>query len=117
MAEKKINEKYATYISNPVLLIDILDYVLKKYSQIKITQISEDKILQYKEISKTIERLKESGASIPDDLRRIKISLSHDAEIYEKSTCQRNEALEILKILEFRIANSLTEIRSSISRL
>lgn len=117
MSGQKTTEKHACYISNPVSLIDILDYVLKKYSQIKIPQIEEDKVIQYNEISKTIERLKESGASVPDDLRRIKLSLSHDAELYEKSTQQRNEALEILKLLELRVANSLTEIRSSISRL
>lgn len=112
-----MSEKHANFIEKPVSLIDILDYVLKKYSQIKIAEIAEDKLIQYNEISRTIERLKESGASVPDDLRRMKISLSHDAELYERSTQKRNDALEVLKLLELRVSNSLTVIRSSISKL
>lgn len=112
-----MTEKHANFIKNPVSLLDILDSILKKYSQIKVPEITEDKLIQYHEISRTIERLKESGASVPDDLRRMKISLSHDAEIYERSTQQRTDTLEVLKLLELRVANSLTEIRSSISRL
>lgn len=54
---------------------------------------------------------------MPDDLRRMKISLSHDAELYERSTQERNDALEVLKLLELRVSNSLTVIRSSISKL
>lgn len=49
-----MNEKHANFIGNPVSLIDILDYVLKKYSQIKLLEIAEDKLIQYNEISRTI---------------------------------------------------------------
>lgn len=110
-------DKLARYPENPALLIDMVDHVLKKYSQIKPVDVTEEKIIQYSEISKTIDRLKESGASVPDDLRRIKIALSHDVDSHDKYNKKRNDAIYVLKMLELRLSNSLTTARSIITKL
>jgi hypothetical protein len=73
-------------------------------------------MVQYNEISKTIERLKESGTEIPGELRRLKIELSLEADEYEKANKMFQNTLSLLKEIEIRLGNSLTEVRSVISR-
>jgi len=112
-----MSEKHAQFVKHPSQLIDILDYVVKKYAQQKTSEVTVDKVVQYHEISKTINRLKEAGAVVPDELRRLKIELSHVVVEHEKIMGQREQAVAVLQEMELRLSNSITEIRSAISRL
>lgn len=105
------------YIKDPLKLVDILNEVIKKKGQTKSSEIQADRIVQFNEISKTIDRLKEAGTEIPGELRQLKIQLSHDAAEHEKSSAVHQEALFILKEMENRLGNTLTELRAAIARL
>jgi len=104
------------YMSDPLKLVDILDEVVKKIALNKPSAIKADRMVQFNEISKTIERLKEAGTEIPDELRRLKIELSLEAAEYEKANSMYQNALVFLKEIEIRLGNSLTEVRAAISR-
>ena len=105
------------YLADPLKLIDILNEVVKKKGQVKPSEIPADSVVQFKEISKTIDRLKEAGSEVPDALRRLKIQLSHDAAEHEKLSVAHQDALLILKDMENRLGSSLTELRATIARL
>ena len=112
-----MSEKHAQFVKHPTQLIDIIDYVVKRHAQQKTSDVSADKVVQYHEISKTIDRLKDAGAVVPDELRRLKIELSHVVVEHEKIMGQRDQAVAVLQEMELRLSNSITEIRSVISRL
>jgi hypothetical protein len=105
------------YMKEPLKLIDILDEVVKKSAQKKPSEIQVDRLVQFNEISKTIDRLKEAGAEAPDELRRLKIALSHDVDEYEIATTAHQNAVFILKELEIRLGNSLTEVRAALAHM
>jgi hypothetical protein len=110
--------KHAKFIKNPSSTIDILDYVVKHYSGLKFKEdISEDKLTQYREVSKTIERLSEAGAEIPDELRRLKINLSQEVEAYEQTIATREASVLIFNEFENRLSNSLTRVRAKLNKL
>ncbi len=105
------------YVSDPLKLIDILDGVLKKLALKKPLETQAQKSIQFSEISKTTDRLKEAGIEIPDDLRRLKIELSHEAAEYETATAAYQKTFLVLKEMEIRLGNSLTEVRASLARM
>lgn len=104
------------YMSDPMKLLDILDEVVKRVALNKPSELKADSMVQYNEISKTIERLKEAGTEIPSELRRLKIELSLEADEYEKANTMYQNTLVLLKEIEIRLGNSLTEVRAAISR-
>lgn len=105
------------YVHDPVRLIDILDEVVKKYNQKQPAEMKADRLIQYNEISKTIDRLMETGTRVPDELRRLKIELSHEAEKYEKESELFQTAVRVLKQIELRLGHSLTEVRAILSTI
>jgi len=105
------------YSSDPLKLIDILDEVVKKYALKKPSEVQADRVVQFNEISKTIDRLKEVGTKAPDELRRLKIELSHEAAEYEESLFSYQAAVNILKEMEMRLGNSLTMVRATLSSM
>jgi hypothetical protein len=111
----KKSDEVEHYVRNPIRLIDILDKVIKRYNQNKPPEMKVDKVIQYNEISKTIDRLKEAGTMVPDELRRLKIELSHEAETYEKENERYQNAVQVLKGIELRLGNSLTQVRAILS--
>jgi hypothetical protein len=111
----KKSEEVDHYVRDPIRLIDILDKVIKRYNPKKPPEMKADRVIQYNEISKTIVRLKETGTIVPDELRRLKIELSHEAETYEKENERFQNAVQILKEIELRVGNSLTLVRSTLS--
>ena len=111
----KKSEEVDYYVRDPIRLIDILDKVIKRYNQKKPSEMKADRVIQYNEISKTIDRLKETGTIVPDELRRLKIELSHEAEIYEKENELFQNAVQVLTEIELRLGNSLTQVRSILS--
>lgn len=111
----KKSEEVEHYARDPIRLIDILDKVIKRYNQKKPPEMKADRVIQYNEISKTIDRLKETGTIVPDELRRLKIELSHEAETYEKENERFQNAVQDLKEIEFRLGNSLTQVRAILS--
>jgi RNAse (barnase) inhibitor barstar len=111
----KKSEEVEHYARDPIRLIDILDKVIKRYNQKKPPEMKADRVIQYNEISKTIDRLKETGTIVPDELRRLKIELSHEAETYEKENEMFQNAVQVLKEIEFRLGNSLTQVRAILS--
>jgi len=113
----KLSAEIERYMKEPLKLIDILDEVVKKSAQKKASEIQVDRLVQFNEISKTIDRLKEAGAEAPEELRRLKIALSHDVDEYEKATTAHQNAIFILKELEIRLGNSLTEVRAALTRI
>jgi hypothetical protein len=110
-------ERHAKFIDDPFELIDILDFVIKKLSQQKAPAVSADKVLQFNEITKAIERLKESGAVVPDELRRLKIDLSSEVSDYERELSQHEKHVSILQEMDLRLGNSHTKLRATIVRL
>jgi hypothetical protein len=111
----KKSEEVEHYARDPIRLIDILDKVIKRYNQKKPPEMKADRVIQYNEISKTIDRLKETGTIVPDELRRLKIELSHEAETYEKENERFQNAVQDIKEIEFRLGNSLTQVRAILS--
>jgi len=111
----KKSEEVEHYARDPIRLIDILDKVIKRYNQKKPPEMKADRVIQYNEISKTIDRLKETGTIVPDELRRLKIELSHEAETYEKENEMFQNAVQVLKVIELRLGNSLTLVRAILS--
>jgi hypothetical protein len=111
----KKSEEVEHYARDPIRLIDILDKVIKRYNQKKPPEMKADRVIQYNEISKTIDRLKETGTIVPDELRRLKIELSHEAETYEKENERFQNAVQDLKEIEFRLGNSFTQVRAILS--
>jgi len=110
-------ERYSKFLKNPTQLLDVVDYLIKKFSQQKASEVSSHKVVQFYEISKTIERLNEAGAIVPDELRRLKLELSCDVLEHEKISEQRARASVVLQEMELRLSNSITELRSAITRL
>jgi hypothetical protein len=108
-----INDIY----NEPDLILDILDSLLKDYSnEIQSLIVDDNKLLQFREVSKTIDRLKESGASVPDELRQLKIQLSELADLSKKAN-EKKEYLTIkLNTIEKRISGTITQVRAIISR-
>jgi hypothetical protein len=111
----KKSDEVEHYVRDPIRLIDILDKVIKRYNQKKPPEMKADRVIQYNEISKTIDRLKETGTIVPDELRRLKIELSHEAETYEKENERFQNAVQVLKEIELRLGNSLTQVRAILS--
>jgi hypothetical protein len=105
------------YMSDPLKLIYFIDEAVKKNALKKQSETQSDRVIQFHEISKTIDRLKEAGTEVPDELRRLKIELSHEAAEYEKSTAEYQNAILVLKELEIRLGNSLTEVRAALARM
>lgn len=105
------------YSEDPDKILDILARVVKKMSAVKLPQIPEDKVVQYEEISKTIDRLKDAGTTVPDELRRLKIELAGCAEERKQAETRSAHALLSLQTIEGRLASLLTDVRAGISRL
>lgn len=105
------------YLATPLKLVDVLSEVIKRKSQIRLSEIPADRLVQFNEISKAIDRLMDAGSEVPDEFRRLKIQLSHDASEHEKSLFIHQEALTLLKELEGRLSNCLTELRRTIVRM
>lgn len=105
------------FIAAPLELIDLLDQVIKRKMLKKPLEEKGYKVLQLNEIAKTIDRLKEGGAEIPDELRRLKIELSHEVEEYETASAKYQETIILFQELEGRLANSLAEVRAILSGL
>ncbi len=113
----KRTDEIERYLLDPIKLIDILNEVVKKKGQTKPSEIPADSVVQFNEISKTIDRLKEAGSVVPDELRRLKIQLSHHAAEHEKLSSAHEDALIVLKEMESRLGSSLTDLRATIARL
>jgi len=105
------------YSSDPLKLIDTLDWVIKRHALKKPSEIQADRAVQFNEISKTIDRLKEAGTRAPDELRRLKIELSHEAAEYEKALSSYQMAVRVLQEMEVRLGNSLTLVRATLSSM
>lgn len=102
------------YMNDPIKLIDIIDKIVKRYGKKKPPVVRADRVVQFNEISKTIDRLKETGTKVPDDLRRLKIELSHSAANYETDNELFQNAVNVLKEIEIRLTNSITEVRATL---
>ncbi len=103
-------ERYSQYIKDPAKIVDILDTVIKKLSEQCHAKDTCNKAVQLDEISKTIARLKDSGASIPDELRKLKIELS--TVVTEHENVNR-----VLQAVEIRLSNTITDLRARIKQL
>ncbi len=112
-----MSKRRSTEKKTPAKLINELDQIVRQLGKNTPPDVSPDKLLQFNEISKTIDRLKENGAKVPDELRRLKIELSHDAEKFENAASGNQEALETLQEIELQLSNSLTLVRATASRL
>lgn len=69
--------------SSPDVLLDIAGEILKRYRDVIDQQDITDSQKQLVEISKTIDRLENTGTSVPDELRNLKsslITLSNDSK-------------------------------------
>lgn len=98
-------------------LMNAIDSIVKCYSSLKLQSFDEVKVVQFHEIAKTIDRLKEAGAEIPNELRRLKIELSYHAKASEDSEKIIKKCLDELQEIEVRLVRTLTNVRHSISRL
>lgn len=103
-------ERYSQYIKDPEKILDILDTVIRKLTEQCHNMDTCNKAVQLGEISKTISRLKNSGASVPDELRKMKVELS--TVVSEHENVQR-----ILQSIEMRLSNTMTELRARIKQL
>ncbi|MBF0234500.1 MAG: hypothetical protein HQK65_15885 [Desulfamplus sp.] len=112
MSKKKSAEN-----KTPSNLINELEQIIRQMGQKMQPDISPDKVLQFNEISKTIDRLKENGAKVPDELRMLKIELSYDAEKYQNTFSENQEALDSLQDIEIKLNNTLAFVRTTVSRL
>ncbi|MEN6444897.1 MAG: winged helix-turn-helix domain-containing protein [Candidatus Cloacimonas sp.] len=61
--------------SNPNVLLDIIEEILKSYYEINNNLSNTEAKKQLVEVSKTIDRLENTGISVPDELRNLKSSL------------------------------------------
>lgn len=102
---------------HPLKLMDVLDDLIKKESVKKPPEKQSDRVVQFKEISKTVDRLQEAGTEVPAELRRLKIELSHEAANYEKTLATYQNAVNVLKEIEMRLGNSLTLARATLSTM
>ncbi|EMG37155.1 hypothetical protein PCS_01991 [Desulfocurvibacter africanus PCS] len=109
--------KIDDYISDPTPLVDALNKIAKKLGESRPSDIPLEKIIQYNEISKTIDRLKEAGADIPDELRRLKLDLAKQADEHKIATESWKVSLQTLQTLEGRISHSLVSVRAIITRI
>lgn len=105
-----MTERHAQFIKEPVKVVDALDYVIKKLSEQSHKTVTADEICQLDEITKAIDRLKNSGAKVPDELRKLKIQLSAVVTEHEN-------ALQTLQTLELRLSNTITDLRAKVKQL
>jgi len=103
-------ERHAQFLKEPVKIVDILDYVIKKLSEQSQKNVTTDEICQLDEITKAIDRLKNSGAKVPDELRKLKIQLSSVVTEHEN-------ALQTLQTLEMRLSHTITDLRAKVKHL
>ena len=103
-------ERHAQFVKEPVKIVDVLDYVIKKLSDQSQKTVTADEIRQLDEITKAIDRLKNSGAKVPDELRKLKIQLSSVVTEHEN-------ALQTLQTLELRLSHTITDLRAKIKLL
>jgi len=103
-------ERYAQYVNDPAKLVDILDFVIKKLLSRYQGKATVDQALQLSEISKAISRLNDSGAKVPDELRKMKIGLS-------VVVTEQENTLKMLQTIEIRLSHTMTDLRASIKRL
>lgn len=103
-------ERHAQFIKEPVKIVDVLDYVIKKLSDQSQKTVTADEIRQLDEITKAIDRLKNSGAKVPDQLRKLKIQLSSVVTDHEN-------ALQTLQTLELRLSHTITDLRAKVKLL
>ncbi|MFN8466786.1 MAG: hypothetical protein U0X20_14605 [Caldilineaceae bacterium] len=109
--------KIDEYLSDPSTLLDALSKIVKKLSQNRPSEIPAEKVVQYQEVSKTIERLREAGAEIPDELRRLKLDLAKYAEAHREASESCNQALLVLQDIEGHLNLTLADVRAAISKL
>lgn len=103
-------ERHAQFLKEPVKIVDILDYVIKKLSEQSQKNVTTDEICQLEEITKAIDRLKNSGAKVPDELRKLKIQLSSVVTEHEN-------ALQTMQTLEMRLSHTITDLRAKVKLL
>lgn len=105
------------YMEKPERLMDMIGKVIKNHSHNRLSDIPDEKVVQYTEVSKTIDRLKDAGTAIPDELRRLKLELAHEAEQKKEADDDCRKALLVLQMMEGRLSHFLTDIRAAIAKL
>lgn len=103
-------EHNSKHIKDPLKILDTLDSVIKKLSGQCRPKPTADEVLQLNEITKAIERLKNSGASVPDEIRKLKIELI-------AVVTQHENVIRILQSIELRLAHTITNLRAKIKQL
>lgn len=103
-------ERHAQFVKEPVKVVDVLDYVIKKLSDQSQKTVTADEIRQLDEITKAIDRLRNSGSKVPDELRKLKIQLSSVVTEHEN-------ALQTLQTLELRLSHTITDLRAKVKLL
>ncbi|HNS79329.1 MAG TPA: hypothetical protein PKM17_11835, partial [Syntrophorhabdus sp.] len=95
---------------DPLKIIDTIDASIKSLIEQCKTKATPEQVLQLNEITKTIKRLQDSKASVPDELRKLKIELS-------AIVTEHNNALHLLRSIEIRLAHTITDLRAKIKYL
>lgn len=109
--------KLDEYLSDPSPLLEALGKIVKKVSQNRPSEIPIEKVVQYHEVSKTIERLREAGTEVPDELRRLKLDLAKYAEAHKEANENCSQALLVLQDIEGHLNLTLADVRAAISKL
>ncbi|MBT4509096.1 MAG: hypothetical protein HOK24_23850 [Desulfobacula sp.] len=97
------------YLDNPGKSIDLVETVVQKLSDKIDLSGYEANALKLVEITKVIEKLNEKEIDIPDELRRLKSSLS--LEIYDQE-----KSIKKLEGMELRLTEVLEGLRTRLTK-